>query len=197
MKVERRNPVLLVHGIKDTAARMEKMAAHLRRKGWDAHTITLRPNWGQVGIEVLARQVEEFVRATFHQSQRIDLVGFSMGGLVCRYFIQRLGGLARLDRFIAIASPHHGSLLAWLWPGEGCRQMRPRSGFLRDLNSDIGMLENLKFTSLWTPLDLMVVPASSSRAGIGREVKLWMPAHPLMVLHPRAWRVVADLLAAD
>jgi triacylglycerol lipase len=189
------NPVVLVHGFKDTAARMEKMAAHLRREGREAFTVTLTPSWGQAPIEELAAQLGRFVSDSFSGSLRIDLIGFSMGGLVCRYFLQRMGGIQRVEHFIAIASPHQGSWLAWLWRGEGCSQMRPGSEFLRDLNSDIATLDRVRFTSMWTPLDLMILPATSSRVSVGREVRLWMPAHPLMVLHPRAWRVVSGLLA--
>lgn len=171
------------------------MARYLRGRGWTAHTITLQPSWGQAGIDELAAQLDEFVRAKLAPNEKVDLVGFSMGGLVCRYYLQRLGGLDRVERFVSISAPHGGSLLAHCWPGKGSRQMRSGSDFLRELNRDRAMLEKISFTSIWTPLDLMVLPARSSCLGVGREVRVMMPLHPLMVWHPRCLRLVAEALA--
>ena len=185
------NPVVLVHGIKDDARRMEPMARHLRSGGRVAHTISLKPNWGEVGIDELAGQLDRFIGEKISSAQKIDLVGFSMGGLVCRYYLQRMNGLHRIDHFVTLSSPHHGTVMAWLAWNKGGTQMRPGSAFLRDLNRDLDTLDRVKFTSIWTPLDLMIVPARSSRTGIGREIKIWMPAHPLMVLHPKCIRAVA------
>jgi triacylglycerol lipase len=192
-----KNPVVLVHGIKDDARKMQRMARYLRREGWTAYTVTLAPSWGQVGLDELARQLAAFVDETFPRGEKFDLVAFSMGGLVSRYYVQRLGGIERVERFVTISSPHNGTWMAWLIPNPGCRQMRPQSDFLRDLNNDIDTLDRLQFTSIWTPLDLTIVPPKSSCVRVGRAIKLWMPAHPLMVLHPRAWHLVADVLGSE
>lgn len=186
--------VALVHGFKDSATKMHKMARALRGQGWTVYTPTLSPSFGQAGLDELAGQLAAFIDATFRLDEKFDLVGFSMGGLICRYYIQRMGGLPRVGRLITLGTPHHGSLWACLVPNTGCRQMRPGSDFLNDLNRDIGMLEKVRFTSVWTPLDLMILPATSSQTGVGREVKLWLPIHPSLVWSPRSIKAVADLL---
>ncbi len=191
-----KNPVVLVHGIKDDARKMERMAQHLRAEGWTAHTLSLTPSWGQVGLDELAGQLAAFVQTTFPEEEKIDLVAFSMGGIVARYYVQRLGGIDHVERFVTISSPHHGTWFAHLLPNAGGRQMRPRSDFLRDLNRDSQMLTRLRFTSIWTPLDLIILPPRSSRLRVGSERIIWMPAHPLMVWHRRCCRAVADALKA-
>ncbi len=193
-KAIERNPVLLIHGIKDDARRMERLARHLREAGWEAHTLSLTPSWGQLGLDELARQIGDFVDRVFAAGQRFDLIGFSMGGLVCRYYLQRLGGLARVQRFITISTPHRGSLLAWLIPNAGCRQMRPGSEFLRDLESDAERLRELEFTSLWTPFDLVILPAHSSVLPIGSCRRLWCLAHPLMIWQKGCLRAIEAAL---
>lgn len=189
------NPVLLVHGLKDNSRKMRWLARHLRESGREAHTLDLIPSWGQVGLDVLAGQVAAFVEKTFAPEQRFDFVGFSMGGLVGRYYLQRLGGLNRVDRFVTIAAPHKGSLLAWLIPNTGCRQMRPGSEFLRDLESDVDRLREIRFTSLWTPFDLTVVPPKSSVMTMATNQLIWCVAHPLMVFQSSALRAVASALS--
>jgi triacylglycerol lipase len=189
-----KNPVILVHGIKDDSRKMERMARHLRREGWTTHAIDLRPSWGQIRLDQLAQQLAEFVDARFSSGEKFDLVAFSMGGIVSRFYVQRLGGLERVTRFVTISSPHRGTWLAHFLPTPGCRQMRRDSEFLHDLNRDAEMLRRIRFTSIWTPLDLIILPQNSSCLGVGRELKIWIPAHPLMVMHPRAIRLVADAL---
>jgi triacylglycerol lipase len=196
-ETSRRNPVLLVHGIKDDARKMEPMARYLRSQGWDARAMNLRPSWGQKGLDELAGQVAGFVGANYSPHQRIDLVGFSMGGLVCRYYLQRLGGLDRVQRYVSISAPNRGSVLAWLIGNPGCRQMRPGSAFLRDLESDEGRLAKLEFTSLWTPYDAVIVPPRSSEMPQARNVKMQVVLHPLMVWQKSCMAAVADALRGD
>ena len=190
-----RRPVVLVHGIHDTARSMEPMAAWLRERGWQVHTLSLTPNDGRVGLDVLAEQLHQFVDKSFSPDTKLDLVGFSMGGLVSRYYLQRLGGAERVERFVTISSPHHGTWWAYLHWGAGGVQMRPGSAFLQDLNEDGRWLEQVQVTSLWTPLDLMIVPALSSHLEGAQERQCWVFAHPLMVLQSNVLKEVEEALS--
>ncbi|MEH2259179.1 esterase/lipase family protein [Nostoc sp.] len=192
---QQRNPVLLIHGIDDTEAVFHKMAAQLRLQGWSVYSLDLVPNNGDVGLDQLAKQVADYVTATFAPEQRLDLVGFSMGGIVSRYYVQRLGGINRVQRFITISSPHYGTVVAYGSRRPGCLQMRPDSIFLKDLNSDAVMLEQLDFTSIWTPYDLMIVPANSSQMPVGSKVIVPVTLHPWMLTDSRSLAVVTEALA--
>lgn len=191
---QQRNPVLLIHGIDDTEAVFHKMASQLRLQGWSVYSLDLVPNNGNVGLDELAKQVADYVTVTFAPEQRLDLVGFSMGGIVSRYYVQRLGGINRVQRFITISSPHHGTVVAYGSWRPGCVQMRPDSIFLKDLNSDAEMLKQLNFTSIWTPYDLMIVPANSSQMSVGSEVIVPVALHPWMLTDPRSLAVVKAAL---
>jgi len=194
------NPVLLVHGFQDDAKKMQAMAHALRRQGWTVLTPTLSPSGCQVGNEILAQQLSDFIEANVPHGTRCDLVGFSMGGIVCRYYLQRLGGVTRVERFVAISAPEHGTWWANICPAESLRwpgvaQLRPDSAFLRDLNSDDAqVLNRVRLTTIWTPLDLAIFPAASSHMPVGRETKLWVPLHPLMVWLPSCHRAIAAAL---
>ena len=89
-KNQQRNSVLLIHGIDDTGAVFNQMASYLRQLGWSVHTLDLVPNNGAVGLDILAQQIADYVVKTFAPEEPIDLVGFSMGGIVSRYYVQRL-----------------------------------------------------------------------------------------------------------
>ncbi len=174
-----RNPVFLVHGIIDRAYVFNSLRAFLEREGWTVYALDLIPNDGRAGIEVLAQQLAEFIDRQVGRDCPIDVIGFSMGGLVSRYYIQRLGGLDRVDHFISICAPNHGTRLAFLMPlFTGIRQMCPNSEFLNDLNQDaIDQLGRINYTSLWTPSDLMIIPADSARMPIGRNLPIPAKMH--------------------
>lgn len=190
----RRNPVVLVHGIFDTGRVFNKIIPYLTQKGWSVYYLDLIPNTGHASLGTLAQQVADFVDTTFVPQQPIDLVGFSMGGIVSRYYVQRLGGIQRVQRFVTISSPHNGTWVAYCNPGLGCLQMRPDSAFLRDLNQDINMLSQINFTSIWTPYDLMILPANSSQVPVGREVIVPVMTHAWMLTDVRSLSAVTEAL---
>lgn len=190
-----RNPVMLVHGLSDTSYKMRAIADYLHALGWQVYSIDLSPNNGDARLEVLAAQIAEKIDRTFAPQQQIDLIGFSMGGLVSRYYLQRLGGIDRVQRFISLSAPHQGTITAYFSLRLGCIQMRPASEFITDLNRDIHLLQRLNFTSMWTPFDLMILPPSSSSLGFGTEIILPIVAHALMVFDRSVLESIAHSLA--
>lgn len=188
-------PVVLVHGIFDTSKIFTTMAKRLEVRGLRPLAPDLKPGSGATGLESLAAQIGPFVDQYFSPEEKFDLVGFSMGGLVSRYYVQRLGAMKRVGRLITISAPHRGSYSAYLTTvNEGARQMRPGSVFLQELNRDAAMLERVGFVSIWTPLDLMIVPASSSRLGVGEEYRIPVALHPWMLRSQRVLELVTKLL---
>jgi triacylglycerol lipase len=77
----------------------------------------------------------------------------------------------------------------------GVVQMRRGSDFLRDLERDADCLARVKFTSIYTPLDLIIIPASSSEMPQARNVRMWASMHPSLILERRCLRAVAAALA--
>jgi triacylglycerol lipase len=191
---ESRNPVVLVHGLTDTTAIFRTMTQYLATHGWNVYSLDLIPSNGDRPLDYLAQQLAEFVETTLPKDQPFDLVGFSMGGVVSRYYVQRLGGINRVQRFVTIASPHNGTIVAYLSQRPGCMQMRPDSSFLNDLNRDVQMLARLNFTSVWTPMDLMIVPAISSQLPVGKAIQVNVPLHAWMVTDTKGLEAVVNAL---
>jgi triacylglycerol lipase len=105
------NPVILVHGLHDTSAKMRSIANHLVQRGRQVHSIDLQPNDGTAPLQILASQLQEFIDRQLPIDSKFDLIGFSMGGLVSRYYMQRLGGIKRVEHYVTIAAPHQPSQL--------------------------------------------------------------------------------------
>ncbi|MGK7941265.1 MAG: esterase/lipase family protein [Crocosphaera sp.] len=196
MNKNNKNPVILVHGIYNTSAKFNKMNSYLTNLGWSVHRFSLKPNNGNGHLEKLAQQVYDYIDNNFPPQQPIDLIGFSMGGLVTRYYLQRLRGVERVQRYITISAPNNGTMTAYVLPNPGIKQMRPNSEFLQELNQDIQTtLNKINVTVIWTPYDLMILPASSSQMGVGEEIKLPVLIHEQMVRHKKLLKTVSDSLS--
>jgi triacylglycerol lipase len=176
--------VILVHGINDSARAMSTLQRRLESRGYQAFALSLKPNNASVTFDVMARQLDAFVSANIPAGEKFDLVAFSMGGLVSRFYVQNMEGYRHVRRFVTISTPNHGTIWAWLSGRPGVKQMRPDSDMLRQLNSDVGTLASLGYTSIYTPFDLSIVPASSSRMAVAHNVVIICPLHPLMVILP-------------
>ena len=99
-----------------------------------------------------------------------------------------------MRRLITLATPHAGSHLARALPQQATREMRPGSPFLRDLDSDVEMLEEVQAASLWTPYDLTVVPGASGALPVGTSEPIPVKAHRLMLHDRRVFERVTELL---
>ena len=182
--------VLFLPGFMDTPGLFRRMEKAVRAAGHRTAGFALSPSTGARGIDELAEDLGTFVDERF-PGERVALVGFSMGGLVARYWVQRLGGAARTERLITISTPHRGTLHAALLPLRGIRQLRRGSPFLADLNRDATSLEACGVASIWSPVDYMIVPPGSARLGVGAERCLFVPLHFWI---PRSRRVIAEVL---
>lgn len=182
-------PVVFVHGIWKDSSAFQEMSGYLQQRGFQTFAINLVPNNGSVKIEVLAGQLAALIQRI---GSPVDLVGFSMGGLVSRYYIQRMGGSQHVRKFIAIGSPHHGTWIASLSSLPASRQMRINSPLITNLNRDVDILLKHDVVSIWTPFDLMV-PMPSAKLPVGRTFMVPVPIHHLMLSDDR----VIDLVEKE
>lgn len=185
---------ILVPGFGDDANFLRSLERALRRHQFEVYTISPQPSNGELPLEALAEQLSAQIVATLPPDQPLNLFGFSMGGLICRTYLQGYGGLARTWRLITLATPHRGTYSAYLFNRPACIQMRPESVFLADLNRDLSPLEQVNFTSIWTPLDLTIVPAVSSLLPVGEMLPIWSPFHRTLTIDPRVVSAILDRL---
>lgn len=190
-------PLLLVHGIYETGRRFNRLRAFLQANGFTTlETMDIHPCNGSISFEEMGTQVKQ-AALTLKQStqvEKIDIVAFSMGALASRYFIQRQGGKEIVRRFISLAGPHRGTYTAYLHPGAGCRQMQPNSNMLQDLLSDTDPWEETDVYSFWTPLDLMIIPASSSQLPGADNRTFPVLIHPWVASDVRVMTYIAQTL---
>jgi len=191
-----KTPILLIPGYFSNRACFLVFAKLMRRLG-AGHIYTIDPKPMTADIRDLAKQVAEKVDAILSgtHTDRVSLVGHSMGGLIARYYVERLGGARKVNVCVTIGSPHHGTLLSRLAPGTNGKQMRPGSEFLTDLNRLEHVSLGTRFVSIWSTFDNMCVPATSSILGGNTEnVSLDYMGHLTMICSPNVARLVWERL---
>ena len=176
--------VVLVHGMFERGNAYKMLRKHLAEKNVASLVIRLTPCDGRNGLEALAAQMKQQIDAAYGTKEPISVVGFSMGGLVSRYYLQNLGGADRCQQLITISAPHAGSYLAKCYSSKGAVQMRPGSQFLKELHATEDRLGDMPIVSYRTPFDLMILPSSSSKWDRATNRVYPVLMHPLMLNNP-------------
>jgi len=184
--------IVLVHGIFNTGRVLGWMKRQFEARGYECFTPTLAPFDGRHGIEYASASLKQQIEARFGENEPISLVGFSMGGIVARHYLQMLGGACRTVNFFTLSTPHQGSYWAYLpYPSKGMRQLRPNSALLRSLDANEISLQEVNVFSYWTPIDFTIVPSSSSYWSVAENKKFFIVLH-LSVIFSR--KIVTEIL---
>lgn len=186
--------VVLVHGFLETGTSFNPLKKRLEKRGFACIVPKLRPSDGRGGLENIAQGLKRDIEAACGPDEEIDIVGFSMGGLVSRYYLQELGGAKRCRNLITIASPHHGTQTAWLYPSKGAIQMRPGSEFLSSLKASEPELGKIPVVSYRTRLDLVILPSTNSIWERADNVEHPSLLHPFLLTNPVVMRDIEDRL---
>lgn len=182
-------PVVLLHGFVDNRSVFVLLRRTLTRHGRDCvESLNYSPLTCDLrsAAELLGRRVEEIRARTGHTE--VDIVGHSLGGLIARYYVQRLGGDTQVRTLVMLGTPHSGTTVAPLADAHPLvRQMRPGSAVLRELAYPAPGCRT-RFVSFWSDLDQVMVPVETARldhpdllvhnvrvSGIGH---LALPVHP-------------------
>ncbi len=184
--------VVLVHGIFDTGSKFRTLQPYLEARGHECLAPSLGPSDGRDGLPALAEQLKHKIDAAFGREAPFALVGFSMGGLISRWYLQELGGHVRVELFAAISAPMQGTLWAYGFPGRGVRQMRPGSDFLARIGAGTERLSRIALLAYWTPFDAVIVPQKSADWDLADSRRIPALCHPCMLWHPK---LLADLAA--
>ncbi|MGW0394094.1 esterase/lipase family protein [Streptomyces sp. NPDC003042] len=188
-----RPPVLLLHGFTDNRSVFVLLRRALGAGGGRRRVETYNYSPFSRDLRVTARHLARRVEELCERSgqDRVDLVGHSLGGLVARYYVQRLGGDARVGTLITLGTPHSGTRVAPFMDAHPLvRQMRPDSEVMAELRAPAPGCRT-RCVSFWSEFDALMAPTGTARlehpdldatnvqvTGIGH---LALPVHPTVI----------------
>lgn len=156
-------PILLAHGIIDNHTIFALMRRHLVRRGFSSiHTFSYSPLTLDVRrtAERMGREIEAICEAS--GSDQIHVVGHSLGGLIARYYVQRLGGDAHVHTCVTLGTPHQGTMAARLLPWPLVKQVRPDSDLMAELAEPAPDCRT-RFIAFYSDVDQLIVPQRRAR----------------------------------
>ncbi|MFD4576819.1 esterase/lipase family protein [Streptomyces sp. NPDC058417] len=182
-------PVVLLHGFIDNRSVFVLLRRSLAQHGRHrVESLNYSPLTCDIrsAAELLGRHIEEICERA--GADRVDIVGHSLGGLIARYYVQRLGGDTRVRTLVTLGTPHEGTRVAPLANAHPIvRQMRPGSAVIEELALPASGCRT-RFVSFWSDLDHLMVPLETARldhpdlmtenvqvSGVGH---LALPVHP-------------------
>jgi triacylglycerol lipase len=187
-------PLVLVHGLLDTPAVFGRLQRELADRRPELLLPALPLRLGLTSVEEAAAQLGQQIEAAYPGTEPLDVLGFSMGGVIARTWIQRGGGHRRTRRFISVGSPQQGTLTAQPWPRRlfrGLADLRRGSALLNALNSNLDTLKGIECHSFYSPLDLAVLPGWRAVLPVGSHRMLPVATHPQLLRDPAALRPLA------
>jgi triacylglycerol lipase len=179
------NVVVLVHGFLASAGVFRPLRARLEREaGARVATFTHAPG---SRIRRIAQRLAEVVDR-LPTGTRITVVGHSLGGVVARWYVQEMGGHARVARTISLASPFRGVDVLPLLVGA---DLHEQSALLRRVR-ERAPLCGVPHTSVVAENDTVVVGVETASLGFGDVVVLPRTGHNALLFCERTAGLVIE-----
>ncbi|MEU6679277.1 alpha/beta fold hydrolase [Streptomyces sp. NPDC046925] len=186
---ESRPPVVLLHGFIDNRSVFVLLRRSLAQHGGQhVESLNYSPLTCDIrtAAELLGRHIEEICERTGHH--QVDIVGHSLGGLIARYYAQRLGGHARVRTLVTLGTPHEGTRVVPLADAHPIvRQMRPGSDVIEELREPAPECRT-RFVSFWSDLDQLMAPLETACVNhpdlIAQNVRVSGIGHLALPVHP-------------
>ncbi|MET8167071.1 alpha/beta fold hydrolase [Streptomyces sp. NPDC005329] len=182
-------PVVLLHGFIDNRSVFVLLRRSLAQHGRHrVESLNYSPLTCDIrtAAELLGRHIEEICERT--GSSQVDVVGHSLGGLIARYYVQRLGGDGRVRTLVTLGTPHSGTRVAPLANAHPIvRQMRPGSELIEELSRPAPGCRT-QFVSFWSDLDHLMDPLESACVDhpdlLVQNVRVTGIGHLALPVHP-------------
>jgi len=157
------DPILFVHGWNGSESNWTTMISNFSREGWTAGELN---NWrystSQSNVRTASEvrtKVESILRAT--GASKVDIIAHSMGSLNTRYYLKNLGGSEKVDDWVSLGGPNHGTSSANICGEASCVEMRIESTFLRELNATDETPGTTNYGTWWSSCDEFINPDES------------------------------------
>ena len=185
----------MIHGLWNTSSIFSSITSKLDDIGIEYFAPTLKHSYGMTSIIDLTNTLNQLILEKYGLEKELDILGFSMGGIIGRYWIQEFNGYKRTRRFISIGSPHKGTLIAQLvpkYPFRGISEMKINSKFLRVMANNDFFLDDIECINFFTYFDLMVFPGWNAVLPVGEKISMPVFSHKELILNPISLRFLVE-----
>ncbi|MEU6093940.1 alpha/beta fold hydrolase [Streptomyces sp. NPDC047079] len=189
LPTEAKPPVILLHGFIDNRSVFVLLRRNLAQHGRQhIESLNYSPLTCDIrtAAKLLGRHIEELCERT--GQPQVDVVGHSLGGLIARYYVQRLGGDLHVRTLVTLGTPHSGTRVAPLANAHPIvRQMRPGSELIKELREPAPGCRT-HFVSFWSDLDPLMDPLETACVDhpdlLAHNIRVSGIGHLALPVHP-------------
>jgi triacylglycerol lipase len=157
------DPILFVHGYVESASVWNTMIGRFEKDGYAKSSLSAysynTSQSNKVDAEEVKSRVETLLKNT--GATKVDIIAHSMGSLNSRWYIKFLGGESKVDDWVSLGGPNHGTETANFCFSTSCVEMRVGSKFLGELNAGDETPGTVSYGTWWSPCDEIINPDSS------------------------------------
>ncbi len=195
-----KRPIIFVHGLWNNPKLFTKLIAKIKEDDYLFYRPHLPHDFGKTSLRKLAKDLDSKIQELVGSDIEIDIVGFSMGGLVSRIWLQNHNGFLRTKRFFSIGTPHLGTYTAQAIPSSflsGIAEMKRGSSLISQLNNDLNSLARIECISFFTKWDLMSFPGWQAKLPIGDSYHLPVLTHKELITNNISLNILAKKIFKD
>jgi pimeloyl-ACP methyl ester carboxylesterase len=188
-------PVVLVHGLGGNRGCWTMLRLFLRLHG---RRRVYAFGYEAGSLEEHADALRDFIERVREATgeARVELVAHSIGGLVARYAIQRLGLAGGVRTLVTLAAPHRGTYAAHYANTRLTLPLRPDSDLIGDLNGEDWSKTGVRLVAVYSDRDVYVVPREMMTHPAAENIFVPNISHSQYLLAPSVFRVVVKQLAS-
>jgi triacylglycerol lipase len=190
------DPILFVHGYIESASLWNTMIGRFEKDGYaksslSAYTYNTSQS-NKVDAAEVKSKVESLLKTT--GATKVDIIAHSMGSLNSRWYIKFLGGESKVDDWVSLGGPNHGTEFANFCGSTSCVEMRIGSTFLSELNAGDETPGAVNYGTWWSPCDEIINPDSSVALTGATNTKTACMSHTALTTDETVYKQVREFV---
>src|SRR5690242_10787413 len=190
------DPILFVHSYVESASLWNTMIKNFEKDGYPKSYLSAysynTSQSNKVDAEEVKSKVESLLKAT--GATKVDIVAHSMGSLNSRWYIKFLGGESKVDDWVSLGGPNHGTETANFCFSTSCTEMRVGSKFLSELNAGDETPGAVNYGTWWSPCDEIINPDSSVSLSGATNTKTACISHTALTTDETVYKQVREFV---
>lgn len=159
------DPILFVHGWSESASLWNTMIGRFEKDGYAKSALMAYSYNTATSNKTLAEtEVKSHVETLLKNNPgatKVDIIAHSMGSLNTRWYVKFDGGESKVDDWVSLGGPNHGTETANTCSQTSCIEMRVGSTFLSELNAGDETPGIVSYGTWWSPCDEVINPDES------------------------------------